>query len=110
MINTLLNECTDLHVLATLGRAELLHTGDFIAKSNATCAVNAACHIGGYQRADIFIFHDALAVLIARNVTAITDSEILQFTLDALIANRAIQGVIDQQKFHGRFLRGYGFR
>ena len=65
MIDTLLDISANLHVLAALCRAELLKTCNFLAKANATCAVDAAGHVRRHERADVLISNDALAFVIS---------------------------------------------
>ena len=100
----------DFHLLATTRGAEFLYAGDVLAETDAACAVNAARHVGGDQRADVFVFHHALAFVETRRVAAEAHGEILQLALAALIADRAIERVIDEQEFHGGFLRANGLR
>ena len=100
----------DFHLLATTGGAELLDAGDVLAETDAARAVNAARHVGGDQRANVFVFHHALAFVETRRVAAEAHGEILQLALAALIADRAIERVVDEQELHGRFLRANGLR
>jgi hypothetical protein len=58
------------------------------------------------QRPDVLVPHHPLALGEPRGVTAIAQRHILQLALAALIADRAIQRMIDQQEFHGPFLGG----
>ena len=99
----------DQHVLGTTDRAELWHSRDFIPEPDAACAVNTARHIRGHERTDVFVFNNALAILVTGYVAPIPHCEILQFALAALIANRAIEGMVDEQEFHRRFLRSNRF-
>ncbi len=57
------------------------------------------------QRADIFVLDRALVFLEARVVDAISHGLVLQIALAALIADRAIQRMVDQQEFHHAFAR-----
>src|SRR6185295_9829939 len=90
--------------------AELLYAGDVLAEAHAACAVDAARHVGGHERADILVLHDALALVEARDVAAEAHREILQLALAALVADRTIERMIDEQEFHRRFLRADGLR
>ena len=95
----------DLHVLAASRRTEFGDAGDFRREANAARALDAAVHRGLDQRADIFVLDRALVFLEARVIDAISHRLVLQIALAALIANRAIQRVIDQQEFHHAFAR-----
>ena len=95
----------DLHILAPAGRAQFAHAGDLLAETHAARAVDAAGQVGLDQGADIFILDHPLFFLIARDIAAIAEREVLQLAFAALIADRAIQRVIDQEEFHDGFLR-----
>src|SRR5580700_5427967 len=98
------------HMLATTDHAELLQPGDLLGEANAARALNAASHVRRYQRAETLVLHHALALVEARDVATETDGEILQLALPALIADGAIEGMIDEQELHGRALRRRGPR
>ena len=70
--------------------------------------MNAAREIGRNQGSDILIHDDAFLLGIPGHALAKSHRDILQFAFTALVADRAIQKVIDQQKLHGRFLRREG--
>ncbi len=95
----------DLHVLAAADGAELGHAGDFGGKADAARALDAARHDGLDQRADIFVLDRALVLLIAAGVDAIGHRLVLQIAFAALIANRTIERMVDQQEFHHAFAR-----
>ncbi len=96
-------------MLATIEHAQFHDPGHFLAETNASCAMNATGHfLGGYQRADIFVKNHALFFTIARFTTAVAHREILQLAFAALVTDGAIQGMVDQQKFHDAFLRRNG--
>ena len=100
----------DFHVLATAGGAELLDAGDVLAETHAARAVNAARHVGGDQRPEVLVLHHALALVETRRVAAEAHGEILQLALAALVADRAVERMIDEQELHGRLLRADGLR
>ena len=95
----------DLHILAPAGRAELANTGDLFAETHAARAMDAAGQIGLDQGADIFILDHPFLFLIARDIAAIAEREVLQLAFAALIADGAIQRMIDEEEFHDGFLR-----
>ena len=70
--------------------------------------MNAACHVRCDQRAEVLVLHRALALVVAGQIAAETHGEILQLTLTALVADRAIERVVDQEEFHHRALRTDG--
>ena len=53
---------------------------------------------------------DALALVVARDVAAEAHRQVLQLALPALIADRAVERVIDEQELHGGALRADGAR
>ncbi len=55
------------------------------------------------ERTDILVFDGALVFLIARGVDAEGHRLVLQVAFAALVADRAIERVVDQQEFHYAF-------
>ncbi len=95
----------DLRILATARLAHLANASDLGGEAHATCAGNAAGHMGFNERPKIEIFRRPLRLAETAKVDAIGHRLILQVTLATLIADRAIQRVVDQQKFHHAFAR-----
>ena len=95
----------DLHVLAAADGAKLLDAPHFGHEADAARAVDAAVHVGVDQGAEIFLLHRALIVLEAAGVEAIGHGLVLQIAFAALVADRAIERVIDQQEFEHAFAR-----
>ena len=100
----------DLHVLAASDRAEFLQAGDFLAEAHAARALDAARHVRGHERADVLVLHHALALGVARHVAPEAHREVLQLALAALVADRAVERVVDQQELHRRLLGRDGLR
>jgi hypothetical protein len=93
-----------MHV--AVGHAEFHHAGNFLPEANAASAMNATRHfLHRDQRTDILVENDAFVFLKTRGAAAVTDRQILQLALATLVADRAIQRVIDQQELHHAFLR-----
>ena len=95
----------DLHVLAAADRAEFGDAGDLGGEANAARAMDAAVHRGLDQRADIFVLDGALVLAVARGIDAIGHRLVLQVAFAALVADRAIERMVDQQEFHHAFAR-----
>ncbi len=93
----------DFHILATAGRAHFGGAGNFGGEANAARALDAAVHRGLDQRTQIFVFDGALVLGETAGVDTIAHRLVLQIALAALIADRAIQRMVDQQKFHHAF-------
>ena len=106
MIDIFLDVGRNLEVLTALNRAKLRIALHLFAEANTTSAVNATRHIGRHQRANVFVLNDTFAIVVSRNIAAVSHRQILQFAFATLIANRAVERMIDQQEFHGRFLSG----
>ena len=104
-INRSIDEGENLRTLAAVHHAEFHDSGNFLAEPHAARAVNAARHVGRDQRTEILVDDDSLLFLIARGTAAIADRQILQLALAALIADRTIERMIDQQKLHHALLR-----
>ena len=95
----------DLHVLAAAGGAHLRRAADFGGETDAARALDAAVHRGLDQRAQIFVLDRALVLGKARGVGAVAHRLVLQVALAALVADRAVQRMVDQQEFHHAFAR-----
>src|SRR5262245_4080176 len=95
----------DLHVLATANGAKLLDAGDLGHETDAASAVNAAGHVGADQRPQIFVLDRAFVVGEAAGVEAIGHGLVLQVAFATLVADRAVERVIDEQKFEHALAR-----
>ena len=93
-------------MLAPVGHTQLHHPGHFLAETNAAGAMDAAAHLAHADQWP-YVFHryDALFFLVAGGRFAIADRQILQLAFTALVANGAVQRVVNQQKLHHRLLR-----
>jgi hypothetical protein len=83
--------------------AELRNAGDFRGEADAARAMDAAVHDRLDQRADIFVFDRALVFLVAGRIDAEGHRLVLQVAFAALVADRAIERMVDQQEFHHAF-------
>lgn len=86
---------------AALREPEDRVTGDFIHEADAAAAHDATLVIEADARADIdifWLFH--LHVDEARHAAAVADRVFLESAFAGLVADRAIERVIDQEKFH----------
>jgi len=92
-------------VLAAPRHTEFHHAGDFLPEAHAAAAMDATRHIGGDQRAEVLVAHHALDFLVARRRAAIAHRQILQRAFAALIADRAVERMVDEQELHHTFLR-----
>src|SRR6185312_10088019 len=95
----------DLHVLAAADGAQLLDAGNFRHEADATRAVYAPVHERLDQRADVLFFDSALVLDVARAAKAVGHRLVLQVALTTLIADRAVERMVDQQEFHHAFAR-----
>ena len=99
----------DFGKLAAVGHGDFLHTGDFFGKTHAAGAVDAAAHFrGGNQRPHIFADYRTFLFGVAAGRIAIAHGQILQLAFAALVANRAVERVVDEQKLHHPGLRLFG--
>src|SRR5215831_3220031 len=95
----------DLHILATTGGPKLLNAGDLGHETNAARAMNAAGHMGFDQWTEILVANGPLVLLEPATVETVSHRLVLQIALAALVTNRAVERVIDQQELHNPFLR-----
>src|SRR6185503_7344029 len=105
VIDTLLYIGADLGLVAAEIRAELLDARHLGAEAHTARAMDAARHVRGHQGTQILVFDDALLLGVARYAAAEAHREILQLALAALIADWAIERMVDEQELHRRFLR-----
>jgi hypothetical protein len=59
---------------------------------------------------EVLVLDDALALAVARDVAAEAHREVLQLALAALVADRAVERVVDEQELHRRLLGSDGLR
>ena len=90
----------DLHGLAAVERADLVDTRHFLGEPHAPGAVDAARHRGLDERAHVLVGHGTLVLVIARAAAAIGHRLVLQVALAALVADRAIERVVDEEELH----------
>ena len=95
----------DLHVLAAADGAQFLDAGHFRHEADAARAMDAAVHERLDQRADVLLFDRALVLDVARAAEAVGHRLVLQVALTALVADRAVERMVDQQEFHHAFAR-----
>ena len=106
-INGATNESLNLGMHVPVDHAEFHHPGDFLTETDTARAMDATRHLlHRNQGAGVLMENDTLRFVIARCIRAITDRQILQLAFATLIANRAIERVIDQEKLHHALLRG----
>src|SRR5579862_5775183 len=101
----LADESVDLHILAAPDAAEISDARDIADESNAAGAMDTAIHAGRDQRAEILIFDRALVLLIAAAIEAIGHRLVLQIAFATLIADRAIERMVDEQELHHALAR-----
>src|SRR5690606_13887252 len=98
----------DLQALATVHATQLVRAGDLAGETHAAGAMDAAGHLGRHQRTDVFVRHHALALDEAADRAAVTQRQVLQLALAALVADRAVQRMVDQQELEHVALRVEG--
>ena len=88
-------------VTAAVGKSEHIVLGNFVAKSNATRAQNAALVVERNSRAELHrlrLLH--LVFEKAGAARAVLNAELLELAFARLVADRAIERMIDEQEFH----------
>ena len=102
-VDILLKIGGDLGVLAAGDHADVRHPGHFGDEADAAGALDAAGHECLDRRPHVLFFDRALVLRIAGAVAAIAHGLILQVALAALVADRAVQRVVDEQELHHPF-------
>ena len=95
----------DLDILAAADQAEFRRAGDLGDEADATRAMDAAGHHGRDQGAEILFLHRALLLAIAAAVETIGHRLVLQIAFAALVADRAIERMVDEQDLHHAMAR-----
>ena len=90
----------DFRVLAPARLAHLGDAGDLGREADAAGARDAARHMGFDQRAEIKVIDGALGFAETAEIDAIGHRLVLQIAFATLIADRAIERMVDQQEFH----------
>ena len=86
---------------AALGEAEHRVAGDFVHEADAAAAHDAALVVEADSRADLDVFRlFHLHVHEARDAAAVLDGLFLKAAFAGLVANRAVERVIDEEEFH----------
>ena len=93
----------DLHVLAAIQPAELRRARHFVHEAHAARAVDAASHDGGDEGAEILVRHGALVLVVASPVAAVGERLVLQIAFAALVADGAVERMVDEQELHDAF-------
>ena len=96
---------SDLRVLAPAGLAHLGDAANLRRKAHAAGAGDAARHLRADKRAEIDVVHGALRLAEAGEVDAVGHRLILKVALAPLIADRAVERVVDQEELHHAFAR-----
>ena len=92
-------------MLTAIRHAEFHDPGDLLPEAHAAGAVDAARHLFHRdQRPHVLVEHHALFFFVARAGFAVADRQILQLAFATLVANGAVQRVVDEQKLHHRLL------
>jgi hypothetical protein len=103
----------DLRILAATKQPDLFDAGDLLDEADAARAVDAAGHDRLDDRTHIFLGHRALVLCEAVVAAAIGHGLVLQIAFAALVADRAIERMIDEQELHhalARLLDEFGGR
>lgn len=85
------------------GSAHFLHPRDFGGEADAARAVDAAGHQCFDFGADVLVIYGAFELVVVRAVSAIGHGLVLQGAFAALVADGAIERVVDEQELHGAF-------
>ena len=88
-----------------ISHAKFHYSRNLLPEPHTPGAVYATGHLlHRNERPNVLLEYDSLCLVVTRLIPTVTDGQILQLTLTTLIANRAIEGMIDQQELHHAFL------
>ena len=90
-------------MFTTVEQANVFRTRHFGRKANTARALDTAGHDRLDQRPHVLLFYCALVLSKARTVTAKGLCLILQITLTALVTDRTVQRVVQEQELHHAF-------
>ncbi len=107
MLRRLLQIGGDLHVLAAAQRADLVHPRDLLGEAHTAGTVDAAGHYRLDQRAHVFLGHGALVFVVPAGPAPVIDRLVLEIALAPLVADRAVERVVDEQELHHPLARGF---
>src|SRR5262249_143565 len=93
----------DFRVFAAADGAELRYARHLGDEPHTARAVNAAVHDGLDENTNVFVLDRALVLLETAGIDTVGHGLILQIAFPALIADRTIERVVDQQEFHHAF-------
>ena len=105
MFDRLLEVGGDLAVLAAVQHAERGDARDFLREADAARALDAAGHGRLDDRAHILVVDGALVLVEAGERAAIGHRLVLKVAFAALVADRAVERVVDEQELHHPFAR-----
>jgi hypothetical protein len=104
-INRAAEEGLDLGMHVAVGHAEFHDAGDFLPEAHAAGTVDAAAHfLHADQGADVLVEDDALFLGVAALHRTVADGHVLQLAFAALVADGAVQGVVDEEELHHTLL------
>ena len=100
-------ERRDARVFAATDDAEVFHARDFRREADAPRAVNAAIHKGLNERPHVLLGDGAFFIGEAAVSASVSERLILEVAFAALVADRAVQRMIDELNFHHALARGF---
>ena len=109
VVERLAGEDVDLLGAAAAEDADLAGAGDYTGEAHATRAHDAAVGVELDVRAYVLDGLLDLLLLEPRLGAAVLEAVVLEVALAGLVADGAVQRMIDQQELHHRLLVGDGF-
>mmetsp|Transcript_203 Transcript_203/g.806 ORF Transcript_203/g.806 Transcript_203/m.806 type:complete len:512 (-) Transcript_203:403-1938(-) len=102
-LHELVDVGSDLRGAAPAGDAQVLHPGHLLGIPHAPRAVNAAGHHRLDQRAQVLVHDSALLAHEPSSVASVVHGLVLKIALSTLVADRAVQRMVQQQELHHTF-------
>jgi hypothetical protein len=88
----------DFVVRTAMDDSQFARAGHFLAETDTTCADNTAGRVKQYIGAEVFLGWNVLHFDVSALTASVPEAKILEVALASLIADRAIERVVDEQE------------
>ena len=100
---------TEIDIILGTKGPQVGTTSVVVVKTHTAVTGNAPVHLMGNERPQILVPARALAEPVTAAIMAGHHRHVLQVTMPALLAHRAVMGMVDHQPLHHTGAEGFGF-